>query len=532
MRRSVGLVTAIVVAVAVSAGAGASTSVAQEADPATGPEDLTDALAAIEGKPRYDQSDWGYSVIDAQSGEVVAAQNEQKMFDPGSTMKLYAVSTALRLYDPDYQFHTPVYRQGDVTGGVLDGNLVLVASGDLSFGLREQPDGTLYYENTPDLDHSYANVGLAGAVEPPGNPLTGLDELAAAARGAGITRVNGDVVIDDRLFAQYDGFPDGLISPIWVNENLIDVQVIPGDVGQTATIDWRPVTATYTVENQVQTVDKDTKNPAQLQVTEPIPGHLVVTGDIVAGGTPALVVKEVDDPSAFARTAFIEALQRAGVTVTATPTGTNPASLLPPKDSYQPTDMLGEHVSATLAQYANLILKVSYNRGADLMTCLAAVMEGSTDCEQGLVAELDAITDAGVSKTGVYPQDGAGSDDQGRSTPAAMATFLKEVASDSYGEVLADSLPVLGKSGTLADVLSKSPAAGHAQVKTGNRATGTPAGQVLLLGNSLAGYVDTKSGRRVVFMIAVDNVPLAAAPGIFKVTIDQARMVGAIYRLL
>jgi D-alanyl-D-alanine carboxypeptidase/D-alanyl-D-alanine-endopeptidase (penicillin-binding protein 4) len=530
MRRSAVLVTTIVVAVAVSAGA--STGVAQEVDPATGPEELTDALAAIEGKPKYDQSDWGYSVIDAKSGEVVAAQNDQKMFDPGSTMKVYAVSTALRLYDPDYQFHTPVYRQGDVTGDLLDGNLVLVASGDLSFGLREQPDGTLYYENTPDLDHSYANVGLAGAVEPPGNPLTGLDELAAAVRGAGITRVSGDVVIDDRLFAEYDGFPDGLISPIWVNENLIDVQVTPGDVGQTATIDWRPMTATYTVESQVETVDEDTENPAQLQVTEPIPGHLVVTGDVIAGGPPTLVVKEVDDPSAFARTAFIEALQRAGVTVTATPTGTNPASLLPTKDSYQPADMLGEHVSATLAQYANLILKVSYNRGADLMTCLAAVEVGSTDCEQGLVEEVKTITDVGVSKTGVYPQDGAGSDDQGRSTPGAMAKFLKEVASESYGEVFADSLPVLGKNGTLANVLPKASVAGHAQVKTGNRATGTPAGQVLLLGNSLAGYVDTESGRRVVFMIAVDNVPLATSPGIFKVTNDQARMVAAIYRLL
>jgi hypothetical protein len=47
-------------------------------------------------------------------------------------------------------------------------------------------------------------------------------------RDSGISRVNGDVVIDDRLFTPFNGFPDGLISPIWVNENLIDALVTPG----------------------------------------------------------------------------------------------------------------------------------------------------------------------------------------------------------------------------------------------------------------------------------------------------------------
>jgi D-alanyl-D-alanine carboxypeptidase/D-alanyl-D-alanine-endopeptidase (penicillin-binding protein 4) len=87
-------------------------------------------------------------------------------------------------------------------------------------------------------------------------------------------------------------------------------------------------------------------------------------------------VWEVDHPPEFARTAFIEALQRAGVTVTAPATGRNPVALLPPKGSYRAADRVGQHVSATLAQFAKLIRKVSYNRGADLMVCLAAVQDG------------------------------------------------------------------------------------------------------------------------------------------------------------
>ncbi len=490
------------------------------------PAGLSDALSAITNDPRYKQATWGYVVLDQASGATVLGQNAEMMFDPGSTMKTYSVSTALSAYGTDYAFHTPVYRQGIVANGALTGNVVLVGSGDLSFGLRQQPDGTLYYENTPALDHSYANIGIPGAVEPPGNPLAALDQLAQAVRTSGITHVEGNVVIDDRLFTTYHGFPDGLISPIWVNENLIDVMVTPSATGQPASINWRPMTASYTVESQVTTVAN--AQPGSLQVAEPTPGHLVVSGTIAPGAAPTLVVHEVADPASFARTAFIEALQRAGVTVTAAPTGANPANLLPPRGSYQPGDKVGEHVSATLAQYANLILKVSYNRGADLMTCLAAVKAGSTDCEQGLVAETKTITGLGVPVTSVYPMDGAGSDDQGRTTPLALAQFLKAAAGTPYGKALAEGLPVLGQSGTLANVLSDSPVAGHAQIKTGNRAVGTVAGNIILLGNSLAGYVQAKSGRQITLMIAVGNVPIATPEDVQTITTDQARMVEAI----
>jgi D-alanyl-D-alanine carboxypeptidase/D-alanyl-D-alanine-endopeptidase (penicillin-binding protein 4) len=394
--------------------------------------------------------------------------------------------------------------------------------------LRDEPNGTLYYESLPDLDQSYANIGLPGAVEPPGDPLAGLKEIATKVRASGITRVNGNVVVDDRLFTPYDGFPDGEISPIWVNENLVDALVTPGAAGQPASVSWRPMTAQYTVADQATTVDAN--GSTMLQITQPTPGHLVVTGQIAAGTGPTLVVHEVDDPSAFARSAFIDALQQAGVTVTASPAGPNPESLLPPKGSYQTGDMVGSYVSPPLSQFTNLILKVSYNRGADLMTCLAAVKVGSTDCEQGLVPELATITKLGIPSRSVFPLDGAGSDDQGRTTAAALATFLRRATGTSYGKTLYDSLPVLGRNGTLANVLPKSAVAGHAQIKTGNRAVGSATNQLMLLGNSLAGYLQTKSGRRVTFMIVVGNVPLTSPSGVLQVTDEQALMVAAMYR--
>ncbi len=38
-------------------------------------------------------------------------------------------------------------------------------------------------------------------------------------------------------------------------------------------------------------------------------------------------------------------------------------------------------------------------------------------------------------------------------------------------------------------------------MKTGNRVAGTPAEQIIVLGNSLAGYIEAKSGRQLTIMV-------------------------------
>jgi serine-type D-Ala-D-Ala carboxypeptidase/endopeptidase (penicillin-binding protein 4) len=113
-------------------------------DAVSGPAKLVKTIAAIEDQARYRHADWGIQVLNEGGGKVLASQNSQKLFVPASTMKIYSVATALKLYGPNYRFKTPVYPEGAITGGTLDGNLILVASGDTSMGLRELPNGTLF----------------------------------------------------------------------------------------------------------------------------------------------------------------------------------------------------------------------------------------------------------------------------------------------------------------------------------------------------------------------------------------------------
>jgi hypothetical protein len=56
----------------------------------------------------------------------------------------------------------------------------------------------------------------------------------------------------------------------------------------------------------------------------------------------------------------------------------------------------------------------------------------------------------------------------------------------------------------------------------------TVAGQIIVLGNSLAGYIEAKTGRQLTFMVAVGNVPIATTAEFEQVTEDQAKMTAAI----
>jgi D-alanyl-D-alanine carboxypeptidase len=61
----------------------------------------------------------------------------------------------------------------------------------------------------------------------------------------------------------------------------------------------------------------------------------------------------------------------------------------------------------------------------------------------------------------------------------------------------------------------------------GGRAHGA-ADQIIVLGNSLAGYIQAKSGRQLTFMVGVSNVPIATPAEFEQVAADQAKMAAAI----
>src|SRR5262249_43070703 len=97
---------------------------------------LAQRIEEIITRPDYKHARWGLLVLDAKTGEVIYERNPDQMFIPASTTKIYTCAAALAALGPDYKFETKVYRDGEIENGVLKGNLILVAAGDLTLGGR------------------------------------------------------------------------------------------------------------------------------------------------------------------------------------------------------------------------------------------------------------------------------------------------------------------------------------------------------------------------------------------------------------
>jgi PBP4 family serine-type D-alanyl-D-alanine carboxypeptidase len=498
---------------------------------------LPAGITSVMKKPRYAKSTWHLLVVDVATGETVYELDPDKMALTASVRKLFSVGLALTQFGTDHRFTTPVYRQGKVDDqGVLAGDLILVAAGDLTLGGRLNDDGTIAYT---DFDHNDAN-NLGTAILPSQDPLHGLDSLARQVRAAGITTVSGQIAIDDRLFDSFR-VPNQklLITPMMVNENMVDVTVTPAQVGQPAAVTWRPETGAFRVENTVTTTAARTPSTISLSgdslvtcvgtadCAGTIEGDIPVDFEAQLSGRPESVQTfRIEDPVAFARIAFIEALERAGVTVETSSALANPTDALPAANSYAPQSRVAEFSSPPYSEYAKLILKVSLNLGANLSLMLFGLAHGQRTIADALAVERQTL----ISRMGIegdafdFPTNGSGSPDS-QATARATVQMLAEMGKSAVGPIYKASLPVLGVDGSLANSGVTMPARGHVFAKTG-----TTLDQNGLKAQNLAGYIDSKNGRRLAFAIfANDAGPIEQISDVAEVFEDEAAIANAIY---
>jgi serine-type D-Ala-D-Ala carboxypeptidase/endopeptidase (penicillin-binding protein 4) len=487
--------------------------------------ELGPKVEKIMNRPKYQYGQWGYLEVDPSDGRTVRSLGPaDRFYIPGSSTKLFSVSPTLDDLGFDHHFKTPVYAQGEVKNGTLSGNLVLVASGDLTMGGRTAPNGTVSYTH---IDHTYAD-SAPGATLTPENPLAGLDEIAKQVRKSGIKHVKGNVIIDDRLFDLAPRTPsvdalsfnapnlDPWPNPITINDNLIDVEVEPGKVGEKPKVVlWRLKVAPYHLEMRAKTIKAG--EPTTLSVSPQTKGPVVVSGNIAADSGKQLRVAAVNNPPAFARTALIEALGRSGVSVGASPTGNNPSSKLPKKGSYSSKDEVAAYVSPPYSQYAKLILKVSHNYGANLDLCLMAVKAGSTDCNDAFPVMAKFYEKAGVDIDQVAFADGRGGNPTDRFTPEAATEMLRYWLEQPQAKTFREMLPVMGVNGSLADNCKSCPAKGKVFAKVGTVSLPDYVDGSLLDNESIGGYMEEKPGHFHVFYLVVNGARAKNVEGAIKI---------------
>lgn len=487
---------------------------------ASDPPSLAAQFEAVLNEPPYRHAHWGLLFVDLVSGEPIFEFNADKLFVPASTTKLFSVAAALDAFGANHRFETPVRRQGDVSNGELRGDLVLVASGDLTMGGRTDPEGRIAYR---DSDHTYANGSSKSQWTDP-DPLAGLNALAEQIAKSGIRRITGDVFVDDRLFDSSESSGSGprRVSPILVNDNVIDLLISPTTAGAAASLRSRPESRTYHVDALVQTVESD--KPTKVTIQSAGMGRVVVRGQIAANRRPLLRIYEVEDPASFARGLFVEALLRAGVAVEASPLAGNPTPLLPTRAVVAQLPTVATLLSPPFSESARLILKVSHNLHASTLPLLVAARTDKRTLAEGLRVQHAFLRRAGVDVETISFGGGAGGSRSDYVTPRATVQLLRHMAARPDAAVFHDALPILGVDGTLADVVSAdSPARGKVFAKTGTLYWENVMNDAYLLtSKALAGYMTTSSGRKLAFAMFVNNAHLSDS----EQTIREGRTLG------
>ncbi len=461
----------------------------------------------IASRPELKHAVVGCEVYDLDAHRVLYSRNANTFMDVASNTKLLSYGTSLALLGPEFRWTTPVYRTAAIdSSGTVHGDVVLVASGDPNLSQRIQPDGTLAFEN---VDH--ADGGSRNAQAIPGDPLIVFRELAAQAARSGVKRVDGRVAVDDSLFTvQYAGPWATQVSPIVVNDNVVDITVTAGaKAGDPTSIAVSPQTAYVKIIDKIVTGAAGSEYEQTPDDVRNDDGtHTVTLAGSIPAGLTMLDNYQIPEPRVFADMAFAMVLRDAGITID-TPPNAAPFSHDSASAFYTAANRIAQHVSPTLAQDTRATLKVSQNLHAALQPLMWAVYVAHAKADYlkaGFAQEHAVLQRAGLDLNSASQQDGDGA--FGFFTPDFMVHYLAWISKQSWYPTLLHALPVLGVDGTLYEFERNSPAKGKVFAKTGTDDYQDLLNDRYLMIKALAGYMTTRNGRHIAFSFAINQMPV------------------------
>jgi serine-type D-Ala-D-Ala carboxypeptidase/endopeptidase (penicillin-binding protein 4) len=438
---------------------------------------LTHDIDAILAQPALEHGYWGVLVKSLKNDDTLYALNARRLMLPASNMKIVTLAAAAEKLGWDYRYETRVMTNGTVANGALDGDLIVVGSGDPSL-MDGDPAARLF------------------------------DEWAAALRTRGVQRIMGRIVGDDNAFADeglgfgwsWDDLPDdyaAAVGALQFNENAVRVTVSPGPAaGDAAGVAVVPPTSALVVRNALAT--GDAASAVHIDARR-LPGsaELELRGSIPQGSAPAVRLVSVDNPTLFFVSALRNALIARGIDVRGAAIDIDDIHDALPRAVGDPLVTLR---SAPLSTLAVRLMKVSQNLYAEtFLTTLSASAPASGAA--GAATARTVLSPWGVAEGGLILRDGSGLSRYDFVTADALATILAHVHKDERlrGPFEA-SLPIGGRDGTLAVRMKGTPAEGNVRAKTGSM-TGV---------RTLSGYVTTADGEPLVFAILANNFETSA----------------------
>jgi len=432
--------------------------------------------------PAFENAIWGVLVRSLKTGETLYAQNARTLLMPASNMKIVTVASAARRLGWDRTFTTTVLTTGAIENGVLRGDLIVVGSGDPSFGGRPAPDSPVF------------------------------DAWVAQLKAKGITAIDGRIIGDDRAFeAQglgggwaWDFLSAGYATPtgaLTFGENTVQLSIKAGPAaGDPATIESAPAGHALVLDNQVKTVAND--GAASIDVSRMAGSStLTVTGTAPIGRAAMTRTVSVDSPARNFVSVLRHTLSTHGIPVSGEAIDIRSLQVAPPVAAATP---LITYTSPALAQIGKTTLKVSQNLYADTLLRLMGCDPAPCTTQAGIKTVQQVLQGWGIAPGTFVMVDGSGLSRYNYVTPEVLVTILTNVqADDTLKGSFLEALPIAGVDGTIGSRMRDTKAQGNARAKTGS----------ITAARALSGFVTTADGEPLVFSMIVNNfnVPQAEA---------------------
>jgi serine-type D-Ala-D-Ala carboxypeptidase/endopeptidase (penicillin-binding protein 4) len=386
---------------------------------------------------------------------------------PASNEKVLTAAAAVLLFGMQHEVKTELIGHGPIEGGTLAGALRARGEGDPTFGAK---------------DH--------------GESLAKLAFFAEKLKARGVTRIAGDLLVDDSAFDQELTGPEwpssdprttsylAQVSALSLDDGCVRVMVTPGVVGRPAAVSVVPDVGHARLNNGVVT-GAGREGGLRFERADGS-NDLSVSGTIGRGSAPQRHDIAIHDPAIHFGRALKHALSVAGIAVEGTVRRAQP-------EERQGGEVLLRY-GTPLARILPAILKESLNARAEMLCKHLGFTTGNGGSfAGGAVAIKKALEGAGIDSSKLVLADGSGLSRKNRVTAAALHSVLVALNQHPSGEEFRESLAEPGEEGTLRRRFLN--LEGRLFAKTGT-----------LNGvKSLSGYVLTKSKRWIAFSILMNG---------------------------
>lgn len=439
-------------------------------------KDLINDIDNFINIPELFNTNIGVSIYSITKNQYLYNHNQNKNFTPASLVKLFTTYMGLNYLDKDFKPSTEIYTNGIVNRkGVLMGDLVIKSNGNLAITSR-----------------NYETIF--------GDWLTSLDS-------AGISSISGNLVIDESYFDNIY-YPTGWaiddikydysaqISAVNFNNNLVDISIYSdGQVGENAQVFEKPNCSYVSIENEIKIIGDNSESEIIFD-KDLASNRIVLKGSIKQSEykDKAFYLKStINNPSLYFAAVFKDFLIKNKVAF-------NGEIIVHSfKDNildYEQMNLMAMNESPGIIDIIREINTESDNLLAEiLLKQIAKEKTGLGSTENGLEQIKKLAEDIGIPNSGMKLFDGSGLSRMDLLSPIAIIRLLNYIAAQKDYNIFLNSLARPNEKGTLRNRFKNTNAEKKVWAKTGS----------MNFVNNIAGYLKTKDGELVSFVICFNN---------------------------